>query len=228
MAERIDQVLALLIEQYKTKPNFRAILEAFAAPLDELDSVIDDLLTLRSFLTAQGAQLDVIGRVIGLARPQLEIIPEDAFTFANGAQGAGFGTVNDPDVGGQFVGLEPLETIRASDALYRDLLRARIVFNNTNATVNDILRFMRFTFGVGVTVENSVGFIGITSHTPLSREQREFMSNSFPVAGGVRFQFVSFSSGDSPFGFVGNVNNSGFGELGQPQVGAGWVSLFID
>lgn len=228
MADRIAQVFELLIEQYKNSPNLKKILEPFAAQLTELDDAVNDLLTLRSFLTARGEQLDVIGRIIGLPRPQLEVVPDDAFAFDGATEGAGFGTVNDPDVGGVFVGLEPLDTIFAPDSLYRDLLRARIVFNNTNATLDDILRFMEFTFGVGVTVENSVGFIGVTSHTPLSREQRQFMSASFPVAGGVRFAFVSWASGDNPFGFEGNVNNKGFGQLDQPQEGSGFVSLFID
>jgi hypothetical protein len=60
--------LALLLEQFKDKPRLAAVLCAFLQQIQELDAAAWQLLTERSIDAGVGAQLDVIGRIVGEPR----------------------------------------------------------------------------------------------------------------------------------------------------------------
>ncbi len=59
----------------KDKPNVAAILNAFTAEAQALEAAMQDLLTERAITTAVGAQLDVLGAIVGLARHSLTDTP---------------------------------------------------------------------------------------------------------------------------------------------------------
>jgi len=58
-----------LLEQYKKKPLIAAMLDAFNGPIQEIESLLVDLNTLRDLDTAFGQTLDNLGTIIGLERP---------------------------------------------------------------------------------------------------------------------------------------------------------------
>lgn len=60
--------IARLPEQFKSKPNIEALLRCFLAPCQELEQAFQDLKLLRSVDTAEGVQLDVLGKVVGQPR----------------------------------------------------------------------------------------------------------------------------------------------------------------
>lgn len=66
--DHAEQMLDLLIEQFKRKPNFEALLASFAASIQEIEDMFYDLLTKRGLDTAFGKQLDVIGAIVGEPR----------------------------------------------------------------------------------------------------------------------------------------------------------------
>lgn len=63
-----NRIKKLLPEQYKDAPNLNAILEVLASPFDDLKVVYAALKNLLDLETAEGAQLDLIGAIIGEPR----------------------------------------------------------------------------------------------------------------------------------------------------------------
>lgn len=57
-----------LIEQYKEKPKIEGLLEAIVKPLQELEDLFLALGTERWIDSAIGAQLDVVGKIVGAQR----------------------------------------------------------------------------------------------------------------------------------------------------------------
>ena len=66
-----DEALDLLLEQFKNKTNVESLVEAFIAPVQELEGVVFDVLEGRWIDNAVGAQLDGIGEIVGLDRGAL-------------------------------------------------------------------------------------------------------------------------------------------------------------
>lgn len=69
--ETIDHVaraISRLCEQFRDKPNILALLSALVTPAIDLEAAFLQLLTERTVDTAQGAQLDVLGKLVGQPR----------------------------------------------------------------------------------------------------------------------------------------------------------------
>ena len=63
-----NNFLSLLLDQYKTKENFKSILEAVGEQSNDIETAIFELKDEYDLNTAVGDQLDVIGSIIGLTR----------------------------------------------------------------------------------------------------------------------------------------------------------------
>ena len=64
----IADPLRRLVEQFRSKPRIEALLKAIAAQVQQLEDVATDLREKRWLDTAEGAQLDGLGRILGLDR----------------------------------------------------------------------------------------------------------------------------------------------------------------
>lgn len=67
-ADHEDEGVALLIEQFKNKTFIEILVRALMAQVQELEVALFDLLLKRALDTAVGAQLDVIGKIVGQDR----------------------------------------------------------------------------------------------------------------------------------------------------------------
>jgi hypothetical protein len=224
-----DKAVGRLAYQYQTAERFRAYVRAL---IDEYDSIYAALLSLETRLdidASEGVQLDLIGEMVGQPRPEgigsvfLEFPPEEAFSFAGGV-GLGFSGVGRPDVGGRFVGLAAAG--RMIDDDYRVLLRAAIFRNYSDCTVESMGQYSLFVFGTRATIISGVGYVDITIQKPLRGWERRLVEETFPVAAGIRLRLKSFALAENPFSFSGNADGTGFGGVGEPQVGGGFVGLF--
>lgn len=65
-----ESFMGKLPEQFKHKHNTEVLVRALAAELEELVDVFRDLETKRSMTTAFGRQLDGIGEIVDLTRPE--------------------------------------------------------------------------------------------------------------------------------------------------------------
>ncbi len=63
-----DQMVDLLLQQFKSKPNWEALLRAWAISIQAVEDMLYDLFMLRSVDTAFGAQLDILGGIVGETR----------------------------------------------------------------------------------------------------------------------------------------------------------------
>lgn len=68
ISDHIARAKDRLIEQYKEKPKIEGLLEAIVKPLQELEDLFLALGTERWIDSAIGAQLDVVGKIVGAQR----------------------------------------------------------------------------------------------------------------------------------------------------------------
>jgi hypothetical protein len=112
----IDNYLAVITSQHRTKPKFMA---EVAAVLDMIDPDPSDTIEGNNAAfdieTAEGAQLDIIGRIVNLNRV-LPFQPSD--------------------------GTEPVMT----DDVYRIALKAKIIFNQWDGTIPSLREKWKFLF----------------------------------------------------------------------------------
>ena len=66
--DHVARTLALLLEQFKKKPNFKKLVEVLVAPFQECEDVAWQLYGYRSLPNAVGAQLDNIGDIFAVPR----------------------------------------------------------------------------------------------------------------------------------------------------------------
>lgn len=90
--------------------------------------------------TAQGAQLDILGRIVVLPRDFLGTVSLNPALFAE--------ITNDPGIFGDetamFSALSIDQDAQMSDDLYRLAIKSKIIKNNSYATIEDILFGMNF------------------------------------------------------------------------------------
>ena len=60
--------LSLLMEQYKNSPKLQAVISGILEQGNAIEEAMQELYTLLSIQQAEGVQLDVIGRIVGVAR----------------------------------------------------------------------------------------------------------------------------------------------------------------
>lgn len=146
MTDVISKGVERLAYQFESSTTFQEFIESFLQQLQDLNTSELQLLNERYLDTAIGVQLDGIGEIVGLPRPEKDVDVAGLFGFLNDPTALGFGDIADLDVGGNFwdgVG----STVLIGDDLYRTLLRAKIIENKTAMTVDDTLRLISFTFG---------------------------------------------------------------------------------
>lgn len=68
ISDHIARAKERLIEQYKGKPKVEGVVEAVVTPLQEIEDVLEQLQVERWIDTAEGVQLDKIGRIVGAER----------------------------------------------------------------------------------------------------------------------------------------------------------------
>jgi hypothetical protein len=229
MTDRIAQAQELLIQQYKSSPNLAGLLKSITSELQVLDDENVKLLNERGLDTAKGVNLDVIGKIVVLDRPYSDPDPADVFTFENPSDiGGGFTDVPGTQVGGYFIGLNPIDNQRYSDEIYRFFLRAKIIFNTTNASLADMQRYADFVFGAESSIIDGVGYVDISVARVLGRQERAIIDATYPLAAGIRIGTLSYSIEAGAFGFTGDERNGGFGDVNDPSVGGVFASLVID
>lgn len=75
----VERYIALLIEQWKKSDNMKRYLKAFLTPMKRIESTLKDMQRNRYIATASGAQLDIVGEIVGISRGALS---DDQFRTA--------------------------------------------------------------------------------------------------------------------------------------------------
>ena len=67
----VDQALARLLEQYKSKPRIKSVISSICTPIQGIQTVTNELNTLRTINGSVGQQLDNLGTIVGIQRGEL-------------------------------------------------------------------------------------------------------------------------------------------------------------
>jgi len=147
----LEQSRERITQQFKDKDVLDRYLQVMTVGKTELESVIKDLMQKRTIDNSSGAQLEVIGDIVGQPRTLFDSGIIQYFGF-NGATGASpYKSVADTDrVYGPWKGTtDPLFGTRVlSDEEYRRLIKIKILKNSSSASMNSFLSGVQVLFGL--------------------------------------------------------------------------------
>ena len=204
--DRIDytgEALSRVTSLFKDAPIFKGLIESVIAPYEELQDdllwLVDNLLNIDE---ATGSHLDLIGNLpqVGQPRLLLDFNAEAYFGFDGAYKAETFGTISDPDVGGYWNSYGYLNTAtsrRLNDDEYRRIIKARIIKNNTNCCINDLVEV------VNLLTNNSSAVVSKPENRLLKlqvNDEQGFLAyfvdridlsdNILPLALGVRLELI--------------------------------------
>ena len=211
-------------EQFKNQDIFDRYLQILLIDNTEIQGVLKDLMQKRSIDTAEGAQLDVIGEIVGQKRELIDTALLKYFAFDGYPDAQTYGDLNNESLGGVFYSLgDPLAgNTLLNDDQYRLFIKAKIIKNSTNVTPNQFLSFLSFVFGSPfnmIIAEGGAEFTALVGKNLTSFEKvlltyvstvNGYSSRFVPKPVGVRVNFGSFNY-DNYFGFLGAPNAKGYG-----------------
>lgn len=213
-------------EQFKDKVVFDKYVQLLTSSGINIQLVLQDLMQKRSLDTAVGAQLDLLGTIVGQGRMLVNVDIFQFFGFDVVPNSLGFGTLGDPSVGGIFYDANNprFGNIELNDDLYRLLIKAKIAKNSTRATPEDTMRFANFVFNTeGSTIQDEGGaaFLLMVGKQLSAIERSlltyidktsEYNSYLLPKPVGVKVSFGNFDY-NSFFAFSDVPNAKGFGSF---------------
>jgi len=214
-------------EQFKkdSAPVFDRYLQLLLSAQIELQDVFKQLLQMRDLDSAEGEQLNVIGRIVGQDRV---LINADLYTFFGfqGALKAGtFGEFGNNLLGSRFLdyGQPTGGNITLDDETYRLFIRAKIYKNTTRSTPEEFIEVVNLIFGTTGTFLSENGNANATVYIsrPLTDIEKGLLqyinstdgypSRLIPKTVGVGIGFGEYQSGNF-FGFEGVPGAKGFGD----------------
>lgn len=222
--EYLEDARELSTDQFKDKPIYNKYLQMLLSGAIELQEVYRQLMQERSLNTAIGAQLDMIGNLVGQPRILANADLKSFFGYFGDWHADSFGTFYNDQVGSAWWDGETAMTgsISLNDDLYRLLIRARIAKNVTRATPEDVMLFANFVFdtkGSTVTDEGGAAFTLLIGKE-LTRTEIGFLrwvydtgyyeTKLLPKPVGVDVNYGSFDY-DAFFAFQGVPNAKGYG-----------------
>ena len=147
MYEKIDlhdQIDKLSTDVFKYSPKFLGLLKSLVTPLSDLQDDISDIVSnLLDIDYAKDYHLDWIGMLLNQPRFLIDFNDEKYFGMLGSHNSDTFGTLSDPNVGGYWYSYSYTNTAtskRLNDEQYRRVLKARIIYRNTNCSRGDILK----------------------------------------------------------------------------------------
>lgn len=200
-----------LPEQFKESTKLNTFLEAFIDT--ELQEAQCELITLRWVNTATNAQLDGIGEIVGLPRPKSTASDDGNFGFDGDDTARGFGDLLSEIEGGFLSTLNPPLVAPVDDDVYRILIKAKILRNNSDMSVDSKLEILSTAF------QTKVSYFLVSNLNPMYEIGREFypfeqeLLKLFPTTLGIGATIYSTYSEDGGFGFDGDDDALGFGDF---------------
>lgn len=232
MAESIehqDLAISRLAVQYSESVNLIAYIQTLLTEADTLEQVFQGLLTDRWIDTAEGANLDIIGALVGQPRILVDATALSYFGFLTATGAASFGSILDPAVGGRFRAIDEITTgnRELTDDEYRVFIRARIIKNSTMATIQEIIEAVKFVLDVDqvILVEGATSYI-VQIGKELTANEKIFITNTdlIPKPAGVGVGYQEYDA-TAAFGFGGIPTSLGFGTIGDPNIGGKFASI---
>jgi hypothetical protein len=196
-----------ILRQHVGKPKTEGFVRAFYGPLTAAASALDALGSDRTLDGAEGARLDLIGSIVGVARDVPVGLYLAYFGYAEQPAGRAYGVARY-----RADGEATAQSYTAPDEEYRAMIRAKIALNNGHGTAAEIVAAVRHVFKTDLVSVRDTGpgafaiWVGII---PSPDDQREFLIRDLlPRAAGVRFTFNYFTP--QFFGYAEQAGATGY------------------
>lgn len=211
----------LLIKQYWDKPRARAEIEMQAGTWRRVFEWLDNFPEEFDVDMAIGAQLDIIGRVVGVPRNVPEALAKVFFGFEGFDDVRGFASKFAPSrEGAPFASkfAPSYTTFQLNDNDYRLFIKAKIAKNNASSymvsddriTVQDAVNATFNGQAYVVDNKNMTATIYISPSFNVSRLRLIRQLDLIPRGMGVGVAFIVQSEPGDTFGFDQNPNSQGF------------------
>lgn len=212
-------------EAFKGRVVFDKYLQLLILGQGEIQEALKELMQLRSIDTAEGEQLNIIGRIVGQPRELLEADLYEYFGFQGAINAQSMGTTQDATIGGLFYsfGTPFGGNVNLDDETYRKFIKAKIFKNITSSTPEEFITVVNTIFDLPISI-SSEGDAQVTLMfgrilTSFERALLNYVSTSqgypsrlIPKTVGVRINYGEFDSANY-FGFQGAPGAKGFGDL---------------
>lgn len=155
----LDEYQGLLIIQYKTKTKANATIKLLVNQ-SLCDGLPLDLMRAFDLDTASGDQLDILGRIVGVPRQVygLDLIHTffELTDYEEETSTVGFGRYNDnPYSTDLFLRYNNDATYSMSDFEMREVIRMKIIQNNTWSTLKDLMESLYAAFGTEIRLTDN-------------------------------------------------------------------------
>ena len=130
---------SLFVESGNLKKVIEVILNQYQIDQERYLWLVDNILNLE---IAEKYHLDFIGQLVGQDRFLVNFNQEKYFGFLGSYQSETLGTLSDESVGGYWNSVDNFissSARRLSDEEYKRIIKARIIYNNSNCLMNDLL-----------------------------------------------------------------------------------------
>lgn len=235
----LEEARDRVTEQFKDKDIFDRYLQILLYDSLELQEVFKQLMQERSIDTAIGAQLDIIGQIVGQPRDLINTDLLKYFAFNEYIDAQSFGDLSNPAVGGFYYSLnDPTSgNTLLNDEQYRLFIKAKILKNTTNVTPNQLLDFLKFVFNSPFNTITELGnakmilMVGRELNSfervllTYESDSTGYKSRFVPKPIGVGMQFGQFDY-ENYFGFQGSPNAKGYADLDIPGSGGKYAQLY--
>jgi len=207
-----DKIRSRLASQFKESTRLRGFIEALASEIPGLEVAAFECLVLRTLDAATGAQLDILGVLVGQPREVVDASDLYYFGYVGAYHALGYGAARYAVRGEVTDGVRYLE-----DVEYREFIRARIARNSCKGTINEILSLVEFM--IGGTPGDPVVYINELSNAKLqvsigasidiNRRLLLLEGGLFPKPAGVGVDFSYFQT--PPFAYSGAPGAAAYG-----------------
>ena len=228
----------LVTTQFEDKDVFNRYLMLLTLGVQETLSVCRDLMQRRDIDSAEGAQLDIIGRIVGQERVLVSADLYPFFGYVGALAANSFGTFYNPRIGGYWYsyGAKIGADVKLSDDQYRQIIKAKIIKNNSRGTNEDFIRFGNFVLDANISFDVDMGASSTTTVLVGRRMSLFEKALMVYVFDGVDYNFtytpkplgvgigVEEYDANGTLGFLGTPNAKGMISLSYP-VGGG---IFAD
>lgn len=146
----------LLILQYRNKPKARATVQ-MGCDIYSGDGIVFDFINAFDIDTAQGAQLDIIGKILGCPRNVQGLNPDVVYFSFQKDDALGFSIFGDLSNGIFKTFYNSIQSIYAlSDEQYRTLIKFKAVVNVWRASMAEMDEAIYNNFGGDVLLVNNM------------------------------------------------------------------------
>jgi RNAse (barnase) inhibitor barstar len=233
-----EDYLKLLIIQYYDKPKARATIIAILEEFGMVEEFYNELSKAYDLDTAIGAQLDVLGRIVGMPRSIPFVVPKRYFGFADNPRAGLFADQYNPLLPDTFPFRDSLSTnytdYELDDNDYRFFIRLKIAKNHASAYLGgqkdrpSIQEAVMFAFqGMAYVIDG----LDMSMTLYVDRSFSDLLTYIFaldllPRPQGVFYRYV-FTYAKNTFGFADNPNAKGFADQYNPSFGGVFAEKVI-